>query len=172
MVIGEGPCVAFDTDRPRVAIKHAVMAQNLDPAAVTRSVIFAVSMIGLLVAHQLGDHVIQTDRQAAGKAGGHGWWWPMAGHLAGYHAVAAAVVVGTGALLGLPLTVRGVVAGLAFSALTHGLLDRRWPVRAVLRAFGSPRFAEATAPICGIYAADQALHKLALLGSALMIALL
>ena len=136
------------------------MPHILDPTAVTRSVIFAVSLIALLVAHQFGDHVIQTDRQAAGKANGHGWWWPMAGHLAGYHAVAAAVVVGTGAVLGLPLTVPGVAAGLAFSALTHGLLDRRWPVRAILRVMGSPRFAEATAPICGIYAADQALHKL------------
>ena len=72
----------------------------------------------------------------------------------------------------LPLSLRGVVAGLAFSALTHGLLDRRWPVRALLRAVGSPRFAETVAPICGIYAADQALHKLALLVSALLIATL
>ena len=149
-----------------------VMAHVLDPTATTRSVVFAVSLIALLIAHQLGDHVVQTDRQAAGKASGHGWWRPMAGHLAGYHATAAVTVVGTGAVLGLPLTARGVIAGLAFSALTHGLLDRRWPVRAILRSVGSPRFAEATAPICGIYAADQALHKLALLVSALLIATL
>jgi hypothetical protein len=149
-----------------------VMPHVLDPTTVTRSVVFAVSLIALLVAHQLGDHVLQTDRQAAGKANGRGWWWPMTGHLAGYHATAAVVVIGTGAVLGLPLTVRGVAAGLAFSAVTHGLLDRRWPVRAILRAMGSPRFAETTAPICGIYAADQALHKLALLGSALLIATL
>jgi hypothetical protein len=148
------------------------MPHVLDPTAVTRSVVFAVSLVALLVAHQLGDHVLQTDRQAAGKANGRGWWRPMTGHLLGYHATAAVVVVGTGAVLGLPLTVRGVLVGLAFSALTHGLLDRRWPVRAVLRAMGSPRFAETTAPICGIYAADQALHKLALLGSALLIATL
>jgi hypothetical protein len=147
-----------------------VMAHVLDPTTVTRSVVFAVSLVALLVAHQLGDHVVQTDRQAAGKAEDRGWWRPMIGHLAGYHATAAVVVVGTGAMLSLPLTVRGVVAGLAFSALTHGLLDRRWPVRAILRAAGSPRFAETTAPICGIYAADQALHKLALLISALLIA--
>jgi Protein of unknown function (DUF3307) len=147
-----------------------VMAHVLDPTTVTRSVVFAVSLVALLVAHQLGDHVLQTDRQAAGKADGRRWWRPMIGHLVGYHATAAVVVVGTGAVLSLNLTVRGVVAGLAFSAVTHGLLDRRWPVRAILRAVGSPRFAEATAPICGIYAADQALHKLALLVSALLIA--
>ena len=149
------------------------MVHVLDPGAVTRSVVFAASLLALLVAHQLGDHVLQTDHQAAGKSGrGGGWWRPMVGHLAGYHATAAVIVIGTALLLGLPLTVRGVLAGFAFSALTHGLLDRRWPVRAILRAVGSPQFAETTAPVCGIYAADQALHKLALLISALMIAIL
>jgi hypothetical protein len=150
-----------------------VMPLPPDLAVVTRSVVFTVALLALMVAHQVGDHVLQTDRQAAGKAEpGHRWWWPMLGHLAGYHATAAVVVVGTGAVLGLPLTVRGVLAGLAFSAVTHGLLDRRWPVRAILRAAGSPGFAEATAPVCGIYAADQALHKLALLISALLMAAL
>jgi hypothetical protein len=37
---------------------------------------------------------------------------------------------------------------------------------------GSARFAESTAPVCGMYAADQALHQAALLISALLIALL
>jgi hypothetical protein len=148
------------------------MAVVLDPTVVARSVIFAVSLSALLVAHQLADHVLQTDRQAAGKADGRGWWWPMLGHLAGYHLTAAGVLLGTAAVLHLPLTVLGVAAGLAFSAVTHGLLDRRWPVRAILRAVGSPRFAEATAPVCGLYQADQALHKTALLVSALFIATL
>ena len=147
-----------------------IMPPVLDPTTATRAVVFAVTLIALLVAHQVGDHVLQTDRQAAGKTNGGRWWRPMAGHLAGYHAMAGVLVVGTGAVLELPLTVAGVVSGLAFSALTHGLLDRRWPVRALLRATGSPRFAEATAPVCGVYAADQALHKLALLVSALLIA--
>jgi hypothetical protein len=142
----------------------------LDPAVVTRSLVFVVALLALLVAHQLGDHVLQTDRQAGGKAGGERWLGPMLGHLAGYHLAAGVAVVGTCLALGLPLTVAGVAAGLAFSALTHGLLDRRWPVRRLLRAVGSPRFAETTAPVCGLYAADQALHKAALLGSALMIA--
>jgi hypothetical protein len=148
------------------------MAHDLDPAVVTRSLVFVATLLALLVAHQLGDHVLQTDRQAAGKADGARWLWPMVGHLAGYHLAAAVAVVGTCVALGLPLTVRGVGAGLLFSALTHGLLDRRWPVRAILRAIGSPRFAETTAPVCGMYAADQALHKAALLVSALLTAVL
>ena len=149
------------------------MTRSLDPATLTRGAVFVVALVVLLVAHQIGDHVVQTDHQAAGKAGtGTAAARAMAGHLIGYHAVAAALVVGTFALLGLPLTVAGIVAGLGFSALTHAVLDRRVAVRALLRSLGSPRFAETTTPVCGLYAADQALHHLALLISALLIALL
>ncbi len=153
------------------------MTRPIDPATqshaevLSRSVVFAVALVILLVAHQVGDHVVQTDQQSAGKAGaGTAAFWAMAGHLAGYHAVAAVLLVGTFAVLGLPLTVLGTMAGLGFSVLTHAVLDRRRPVRALLRALGSPRFAETTTPVCGAYAADQALHQLALLVSALLIA--
>jgi hypothetical protein len=145
----------------------------LEPWAVTRPLVFAVSLLVLLVAHQVGDHVLQTDRQAATKATrGRGAVRAMAGHLIGYHVAAAVLVVGTVKALGLPLTASGVGAGLLFSAITHSVLDLRWPVRALLRATGSPKFAEATAPVCGMYTADQALHQLCLLISALLIATL
>jgi hypothetical protein len=146
-----------------------VMATTIAPTS--RPVVFVVALLALLVAHQLGDHVLQTDRQAGGKAGtGLPALRAMAGHLAGYHLAATVVLVGTFAVVGLRLTVAGAVAGLAFSAVTHGLLDRRWPVRAILRGSGSPKFAETTGPVCGMYAADQALHQAALLVSALLIA--
>lgn len=148
-----------------------VMAPVLDPAAVSRSLVFVVSLVVLLAAHQVGDHVMQTDRQAAGKAG---TGWPaaraLAGHLGVYHALAAVLLVAVFALLGLPLTVTGAIAGLAFSAATHALFDRRWPVAAILRACRAPKFAETVTPVCGMYAADQALHHLALLMSALLVA--
>jgi Protein of unknown function (DUF3307) len=147
----------------------------LDPETLSRSVVFTVSLVALLVAHQIGDHVVQTDRQAVRKADPHGYGRgpaarAMAGHLVGYHLTALVVLVATALVLRIPLRVSGIVAGLAFSALTHGLLDLRWPVRAVLRALGAPRFAEATIPVAGLYAADQALHRLALLISALLVA--
>ena len=146
------------------------MAPAFDP---TRSVVFAVSLIVLLVAHQVGDHVLQTDHQATDKVErGPAGLRAMLGHLAGYHATAAIALTGTVAVLGIPLTVRGVVAGLAFSALTHGLLDRRWPVRAILRLTRSSNFADRTEPICGMYVADQALHYASLLVSALLVATL
>jgi hypothetical protein len=147
------------------------MAPPLGPEVTTRSVVFVVSLLALLVAHQVGDHVLQSDRQAHHKSG-HGLAAvrSMAGHLLGYHLAMGIVLVATAAVLGLPLTARGVAAGLAFSAVTHALLDRRWPVRAILRMTGSTMFAESTTPVCGMYVADQALHKLALLVSALLIA--
>ena len=149
----------------------------LDPERMSRSVVFAVSLVALLVAHQLGDHVFQTDRQAVRKAdprryGRGAAARAMAGHLVGYHLTALVVLVGTALALRLPLHVPGVAAGLIVSAVTHGLLDLRWPVRALLRTIGAPRFAEATTPVFGLYAADQALHRLALLISALVIAAL
>jgi hypothetical protein len=141
--------------------------------SLSRPVIFVVALVVLLVAHQVGDHVFQTDHQAVHKSdGGGSAALAMAGHLASYHTFAAILLVATFLLLGLPLTVLGAVAGLAFSALTHGLLDRRWPVRWLLRRTGSAKFAEATTPVSGMYAADQALHHLALLVSALLIATL
>ncbi len=149
----------------------------LDPATLSRSVVFSVSLVALLVAHQVGDHLTQTDRQAARKAdpgtyGRAAAVRAMAGHLIGYHVTALVVLLGTAWVLRLPLTVAGVAAAIGFSLVTHGLLDLRWPVLALLRATGSPRFAEATTPVCGLYAADQALHRLALLISALLLATL
>ena len=139
--------------------------------------IFAVSLATLLVAHQVGDHVTQTDRQAVRKADPATYGRPaaaraMAGHLASYHATVLVLLLATDSLLRLPVSAVGVIAAIAFSAATHGVLDLRWPVRALLRVTGSPQFAEATTPVCGLYAADQALHRLALLISALLIATL
>jgi hypothetical protein len=146
------------------------MHPSIDPAVGSRSIVFVVALVVFNVAHQIGDHVLQTDHQAARKAE-PGWVGvrAMAGHLLTYHLGAGGLLLGTFAVLGLPLTVTGVAAGLACSAVTHGLLDRRWPVRAMLRAVRASRFAESTSPVCGMYQADQAWHRLALLASALLV---
>lgn len=149
------------------------MSHGTDPEVVTRAVVFAATLGALLVGHALGDHVAQTDRQATGKAGpGRAGLAALAAHLAGYHATVAAVLGLSVLVLQLPVSPLGVGAGLAFSVVTHGFLDRRWPVRAILRATGSPRFADEVSPVCGMYAADQALHQGALLVAALMMATL
>jgi hypothetical protein len=136
--------------------------------AATLSAVF----VALFAAHHLGDHVIQTDHQAATKAlPGRRGWAAMAGHLATYHAAAVVALILL-ALAGVPLTVAGCAAGLALSAVTHGFLDRRWPVQWILRATGSPRFAESTTPLHGGYLADQSLHIACLFVSALLVAVI
>ena len=147
------------------------MSHALGPETVARSVVFAVTLAALFVGHALGDHIAQTDHQADDKSQpGRVGYRALAGHLLTYHVTAGAVLALTALALRLPLSAVGLAAGLGFSVLTHGFLDRRWPVRAIMRATRSPRFAEATSPICGMYVADQALHQGALLISALLIA--
>lgn len=119
----------------------------------------------LLVGHLLGDWVVQTDWQAANKtwkpgewrsigvpgATRHAWWFTMRAnqmHCLTYHLTMAVAV--------LPVwNTWGTAAAFAVSWVTHGFIDRRWPVRALLRATGSPVFAE---KVWGVIGADQALH--------------
>lgn len=101
--------------------------------------------VALLAGHLLGDWVIQTDYQAHHKTES---WRAMAGHIATYHWFMALILL---PVLWHP----SALAVLAVSAATHAFIDRRWPVRALLRATGSPVFAEST---WGVLAADQALH--------------
>jgi hypothetical protein len=65
-----------------------------------------------------------------------------------------------GLLLLIPILRDGWPAGkalaaLAASAITHAVIDRRWPVRALMRAAGSPGFATVE---WGVIVVDQALH--------------
>lgn len=128
---------------------------------------FGAVFATLHAAHQLGDHITQTDRQARAKADD---WAAMAGHIAGYHLTAAAMLTVASRALGLRLAPRRVLAGLAVSAATHALLDRRWPVRWINQATGSPAFADLQVPLNGPYLTDQALHYGCLWLAALIIA--
>jgi hypothetical protein len=139
----------------------------------SEAAVFAAVFAALYAGHHLGDHVFQTHRQATGKDG-RGWpaWRAMAGHLAGYHACQAATLGGLCAL-GVPLSPAGAAAALAFSAASHGFLDRRWPVRGLLRLLGSAPFAaRASGGINGMYLADQSLHVGCLYVSALLLTVL
>ncbi|MDR7273931.1 DUF3307 domain-containing protein [Catenuloplanes atrovinosus] len=132
---------------------------------------FVVTLLALIVGHQLGDHVMQTDHQAANKAGrGRAAITAMLGHLTAYHATIGIVLFVTAWALHLQLTWLGVTAGFLFSIVTHAILDRRAVVRLVLQHTGSRQFADQTTPVCGMYVADQSLHWACLLVSALLMA--
>jgi hypothetical protein len=112
----------------------------------------------LLAGHLLGDWVVQTDWQAATKAwtlgdyrAGRRYWTSIMAnqaHCLTYHLTMAFIVV--------PFWhTRATVAAFVISWVSHGFIDRRWPVRWLLRNTGSPAFAE---QLWGVIAADQALH--------------
>lgn len=154
---------------------------------------FAIVLPTLLVAHTVGDHVIQTDWQAANK---HRSWRAMADHVVSYQGAQLLGLVVVGTAVGLHFHPWWSLAGALFSAGTHAFLDRRWPVRWVLTATGSPNFAasnivrvrldvdgygrahtngvptsveaKGVLPLHGPYLADQALHWGCLFVSALL----
>lgn len=149
--------------------------------------VFAATLPILLVAHNLADHVTgQTNNQAltkgaptpgqiaasraAGKPlGPHDGWAACAGHVAWYHLTLAAVCALAWAVLPLHWSVPGAALALAWSAATHGFIDRRWPVRRLLVALGKESYADpASGGMNGVYQVDQALHHSALLVSAIL----
>lgn len=133
----------------------------------------AAAYAGLHAGHDVGDHVAQTDKQAAGKATkGVEGWRALAGHVASYTACQAVGLALTAAA-GARYRPSRVALGLAFSAGTHAFIDRRWPVTALLKATGSPEFARPDrwreVGLHGPYLADQALHTGCLLVAATII---
>src|SRR5215213_3385898 len=89
----------------------------------------AIVFLVLLAGHLVGDWMVQNDWQAANKTRS---WAALTAHVAGYHLV-------MGLLLLIPVLRDGWPAGkalaaLAVSAMTHAVIDRRWPVRALMRA--------------------------------------
>ena len=141
---------------------------------------FATVWAVLAVGHNLADHVLgQNDHQARHKAAPtaaevaagahpHQGWGACLAHVTHYHLVLGALVALVWLVLPLPLTWSGLSAGLAVSAVTHAFLDRRWPVRWLLRRTGSAGFAELrSGGMNGMYLSDQALHQTALLIAAL-----
>jgi len=108
---------------------------------------FAAVFATLYVAHQVGDHWVQTEHQAATK--GHPGWpgrLACARHVATYTATACALLTVAGLLLPLPLTVVGVLAGQVVSGVTHYWADRRTTLRRLADATGKGVFYRLGAP--------------------------
>lgn len=142
---------------------------------------FAAVFVALFVAHQVADHWVQTDQQASRK-GDPGWPGRVAcaAHVASYTAAAVLALAVLHLVLALPLGPWPVAAGLAVSAVTHYIADRRTPLRKLAEALGQGRFYALGQPRpgrddnpslgCGSYALDQSFHYLFLFAAALIIA--
>jgi uncharacterized protein DUF3307 len=149
---------------------HLGQAWSVVSAAIT----FAVVLVTFLVAHNLADHVLgQNDFQAVHKMEkSRRGWAALLGHVFRYHVVMIIMTLIVIVALGLTVSPLGLALGFLFSMITHGFIDRRWPVKWLLQHTGSAGFAEMQTPINGMYQGDQSLHEAALLISALIVACL
>jgi len=147
----------------------------------TAPAVFAAVFIALFVAHQVADHWVQTEHQAARK-GDPGWPGRLAcaRHVATYTVTAFVAVGAVNDALGLQLDVWRLVAGLTVSAVTHYIADRRTPLKRLAAlmghrgfyALGTCRAGRDDNPSLGTgaYALDQSFHYLFLFVAALVIA--
>lgn len=131
--------------------------------------VFAAVFAALYAAHQVADHWIQTDHQAAMK-GAPSWAGRLAcaAHVGTYTLTALVALVAVALSTGLPLSPARVAAGLAVSAVTHYFADRRTPLRRLAKltgagqffGFGTPRPDHDDKPCLGTgaYALDQSWH--------------
>ncbi|MFF7230028.1 transcriptional regulator [Streptomyces sioyaensis] len=148
---------------------------------------FAAVFVALFVGHSVGDHWVQTSCQSADK-GQSGWVGRMAGarHVATLTATKLALLLPAAALLGLHLSVLGLVAGMGVDAVTHWWADRRSTLAWLAKVTGKSEFyvlgtaAHPARPVTakggpaahlgtGAYALDQSFHHLWLLVAALLI---
>lgn len=108
---------------------------------------FAVLLPVLLVAHNVADHWVQSNAQAAAK-GGPGWPGRLAcaRHVATYTATTALAVGLAWLGFGLPVTPLGFVLDQALSAVTHYWADRRSTLAALARVAGKGEFWALGAP--------------------------
>ena len=150
---------------------------------------FAAVFAALFVAHSVGDHWVQTSAQSAAK-GRPGWPGRLADarHVATLTVTKLLVLLPAAALLGLHLSVWGLLAGLAVDAITHWWADRRSTLARLAALTGKSEFYSLGTPShpahpvtakgepaahlgTGAYALDQSFHHLWLLVAALLITL-
>ena len=142
---------------------------------------FAAVFVALFVAHQVADHWVQTQHQADCK-GRPGWPGRVAcaAHVGSYTATAVVAVGALHVALGVALNPWQVAAGLAVSAVTQYIADRRTPLKRLAELVGADRFYALGTPRpgrddnpsigTGSYALDQSFHYLFLFIAALTIA--
>jgi hypothetical protein len=141
----------------------------------------AAVFVALYAAHQVGDHWVQTCRQAARKVSrDRAGRVACAGHVLTLTATKAAFLAATMAVTELRLVLSWVVVGLAVDAVSHYWADRRFTLAALagrlgladLYALGAPRAGRDDNPSLGTgaYALDQSWHVGWLFVTALIVA--
>jgi hypothetical protein len=144
---------------------------------------FASVGFGLLVAHNVADHWVQTSHQA-GMKGLPGWAGrkACAAHVATYTVTTAVTVVLLWSVLDLAISPLGFIVGQLTSAVTHYWADRRFTLAALCDRTGKTSFYRLGMPRddhddnpslgTGAYALDQSWHWAWLFVAALITATL
>ncbi|NYI05565.1 transcriptional regulator [Allostreptomyces psammosilenae] len=146
------------------------------------SATFAAVFVVLWVAHSVGDHWVQTSHQSLTK-GAAGWVGRLADarHVATLTATKLAALLPAAAVLGLDLSVLGVVIGLGVDALSHWWADRRTTLAKLAALLGKAEFYALGSTTVdahgerahhigtGAYALDQSFHHLWLMVGALLV---
>jgi len=147
----------------------------------TQLAAFAAAFAALYAAHQVADHWVQTDDQAAhkGKPGSVGRIACLM-HVLTYTVTCLVALLAVKTVVGLPWQPIQIIAALAVSALTHYIADRRTPLaklagwlgHAGFHRLGTPRPDRDANPSLGTgaYALDQSYHVFWLFVAALIIA--
>ncbi len=142
---------------------------------------FAAVFCALYAAHMVGDHWVQTGRQAACKgtrdAAGRR---ACTGHVLTLTATKTAFLAAAWLVLDLPLSPPWLAAGLAVDAGSHWWADRRFTLAALAGRLGKAGFYALGAPRpghddnpslgTGAYALDQSWHVGWLFVAALLVA--
>ncbi len=131
--------------------------------------VFAAVFIALWVGHHIGDHWVQTHRQACGKgAPTREGRMLCLEHVATLTATKAAALLAALWILHVEVSTPALVAGLALDAASHYLVDRRFPLERMAAAIGKTGFYQLGQPRpgtddaphlgTGAYALDQSWH--------------
>lgn len=136
----------------------------------TRVVLFTVAFVALYASHMVADHWVQTQHQANAK-GLAGWIGRLACacHVATYTATQLIAFLVAAAVLHLPYRVGWLAAGLAVSAISHYVVDRRTPLRWMADKLGKDEYWLIHGG--GMYALDQSWHIGWLFAAALVTAI-
>lgn len=96
---------------------------------------------GLLVAHNVADHWVQTEAQARDKSL-PGWLGRLActAHVASYTVVLTIFTFTLVLIFHLPISLRGVILGLAVSAVSHYWADRHFTLAKLCDNLGKGSF--------------------------------
>lgn len=131
--------------------------------------VFAAVFAALYAAHMVGDHWVQRSTDAVTK-GQPGWTGrrACAHHVATYTATGMVALWVLAKVTGWQPDMWPTIAGLAVSAVSHYIADRRTPLRWLADRIGKdPQWLDHGG---GMYALDQSFHVLFLFIAALIIA--